>query len=123
MTLAKFIARKLTPNEVNAEIEGLLDDFRYLPGLKKIILFGSAAFGQMSEASDLDVVLIFDSPDEARNASRKVYKIRKNSHWPADILCADTASYEQRSQMGGVLFVARQEGRVIFTRDSNVAVS
>jgi predicted nucleotidyltransferase len=115
MSLVRLTAKKLTAAQITAEVDRLLTDCKKQPGLIKVILFGSANQGTMTEASDLDLVLIFATATEAKQASRSMHALRTTS-WPADLLCIDEKLYEDRSQSGGVFFVARNEGRVIYER-------
>lgn len=79
-----------------------------------MILFGSAAQGSMSEASDLDVVLVFADEPSARQASRGAFLAQLAVAGGPDLRrCGIPGSYDERSRLGG-LFVARTEGREIF---------
>lgn len=116
MPIDKLVARKLSLSEIQTHVDGLLEDFSHLDGLKRILLFGSAARGTMSEASDIDAVLIFDSLENASYYRKKIHSLRVKTKWPADLICVDEAQFNERSQIGGVLFVAREEGCVLFER-------
>lgn len=117
MPLHKLVARKLSPSEIESLIHTLIEDVQSLAGLKRVIVFGSAARGTMCEASDLDVVLIFDSHKEAKAASKSVYLTRKHSQWPTDFICVDEHTYAAKSLVGGVFYSAREEGRIVFERE------
>ena len=97
----------------------MVEDFRAFPGLDRVILFGSAARGTMTEASDLDIVLVFDLREQAIDALKRLYSARQRSHWPIDILSVDRAHFEKMSRLGGILFVAADEGRTIFERKTS----
>lgn len=114
MTLARFTAKKLTPAEIEALVATAVRELSGMPGLQAMILFGSAALGTMSEASDLDIVMIFDTSARATEAGRSVHGLRKDAKWPMDILCTDVATYLEKREVGGVYFVAHREGRLIF---------
>ncbi|MEZ4749316.1 MAG: nucleotidyltransferase domain-containing protein [Bdellovibrionota bacterium] len=101
--------------EVDFLVRRLLSDILPLDGLEEAILFGSAARGEMTEASDLDIVLIFSRPSEAAHAARTVHQKRKASaEWPTDLLCVDRAAYTEKSAIGGVYLIAREDGRRIY---------
>ncbi|MBI1862271.1 MAG: nucleotidyltransferase domain-containing protein [Deltaproteobacteria bacterium] len=114
MSLAKLTAAKLSQDEISELIQRTVDGLQGIPGLERAILFGSAARGEMSEASDLDVVLIFDSVSHAKEGARLAQWQRVKPLWPTDFLSTDRATYETRSHLGGVFFCAREEGRDIF---------
>ena len=114
MTLARLTARKLTPEEVQGLVENVLTDLSGVAGLTAIVLFGSAATSEMSEASDLDIVMVFDTEEHCNLARREVHSLRRTALWPMDILCVDLATYRSKSEIGGVYFVAAHEGRIIY---------
>lgn len=115
MSLVKLTAKKLSKKEVDSVVTGFLQDLKELPEVEEIILFGSAARGEMSEASDVDFVVIFPTKVEARAGSKQFHKNRKN-FWPVDVLFVDRKHFESRSQLGGVFFIAREEGKTLFRR-------
>src|SRR3989442_1456836 len=114
MTLSKLSARPLTPTEIDSEVQKFVQDLSGMGGLEKMILFGSAATKKMTEASDIDLVLIFQTKETARQASKNVQQKRKTAKWPADILCVDTVKFNEASEVGGILYVAKREGTVVF---------
>ena len=115
MTLAPLTARPLDPAEVAGLIAALVTDAKLLPGITRVILFGSAAENRMTEASDLDAVLIFSTAEEARQAQKAFY-VQRTFSWPVDAICVDVETFNERSRFGGVLYVAAREGRVVFER-------
>jgi predicted nucleotidyltransferase len=114
MTLARLTARKLIPSEVQVLIEHIVQDLSGLPGLVALILFGSAASGEMTEASDIDVVAVFDSTERAHAMGKTIHGQRKRATWPMDILSVDRETFKAKSQVGGVYYVAYREGRAIW---------
>ncbi len=115
MTLARLVARAMRPDEVQALTDALVNDARRHAGLKRVILFGSAAEGRMTEASDIDAVLIFDTAQQARTAQSQFYQQRVFV-WPTDAICVDEQLFAERSAVGGILYVAAHEGKVLFDR-------
>jgi predicted nucleotidyltransferase len=121
MGLVKLTAKKLSQKEVDSIVTGFLNELKELPEVEEIILFGSAARGEMSEASDVDFVAIFPAKAGARVGSKQFHKNRKN-FWPVDVLFVDREHFESRSQLGGVFFVAREEGKILFRRGNDPKV-
>lgn len=117
--LAKGLAKRLSKERIDFEVATLVSDFSVLVGLEEMILFGSAASGSMSEASDLDVVLIFDSVENAKQAS-KIARQKRSSHWPADFVFVSRERFKQMADLGGVLYVAKREGRIIYCHDTHI---
>ena len=118
MTLVKLTAKKLSQEEVDSIVTGFMNELKELPEVEEIILFGSAARGEMSEVSDVDFVAIFPTKAGARVGSKQFHKNRKN-FWPVDVLFVDREHFESRSQLGGVFFVAREEGKTLFRRGND----
>lgn len=116
MSLARLTANPIPQSTVDEMVGKLLFEFRTLPGIESIILFGSAARGTMTESSDLDLLLIFDAPEQARSGFREAQTRRKKMVWPLDLLCVDVSIFKERSAIGGVLFCARTEGKILFKR-------
>lgn len=114
MTLARFLAKKLSEEEINELVHNIIADFSSAPGLRSILLFGSAANGTMTDASDIDVILIFDTKESSSRARKSVGSLRRKSAWPMDLLCVDIKTFQRKSKVGGIYFVAQNEGRVIF---------
>ena len=81
----------------------------------KIILFGSAATGQMTRDSDIDLLVV--EPD-VRNQRNEYVRIRKalwDIDYPFDILFISTDWFEQSKEVvGGIAHPASKYGRVIY---------
>src|SRR5690606_30206068 len=115
MGLEKLVAKKLSSAEVEKLVRRLLDEILPLTGLEEARLFGSAARGEMTEASDLDIALTFDTPENATIASKSAHGERRESaRWPTDILCVDRATYEEKSHIGGGYWIVREDGKVVY---------
>lgn len=115
MSLAKLNAKKLTSTEINVLVEAFSKELRLLPGIEEIILFGSAARREMTDASDIDIVAIFSHKDSARLGA-KIFHQNRKTFWPVDILFVDRDYYLKKIHLGGVLFVAHEEGISIFKK-------
>jgi len=81
----------------------------------RIILFGSAAAGQMTPDSDIDLLIV--EPDTGNQ--RAEYVRIMNALWgirhPVDILFITTDWFEQSKNVsGGIAYPAHKYGRVIY---------
>jgi predicted nucleotidyltransferase len=74
--LNKLVARKLASEEVKELLQRSLEFLVPTEGLESILLFGSAARGEMTDASDLDFVCIFDTESNARKAPKAIATCR-----------------------------------------------
>jgi uncharacterized protein len=81
----------------------------------KIILFGSAATGQMSKDSDIDLLVV--EPALANTHERRV-AIRGavgDVGYPVDIIVMRTERFERTKRfIGGIAYPANKYGRVIY---------
>jgi predicted nucleotidyltransferase len=82
----------------------------------KIILFGSAATGQMTKDSDIDLLVV--EPDPVPNTHERSYEIRKALYevpYPMDVIVIRTARFEETKRViGGIAFPANKYGRVLY---------
>lgn len=114
MSLARFTAKSLDRSEVQQLIDKTVNELSVLSGLEEIILFGSAARNKMTDGSDLDLVLIFSTEDQVLSARRQLYGLRKPPLVPCDLILVDRSLFDARAAIGGVLMVAKDEGRTVF---------
>ncbi len=81
----------------------------------KIILFGSAATGQMTRDSDIDLLVVDSKP---KHALQEVVDIRKaigDVEYPVDVLIIAKDRFEATKDLvGGIAFPAHKYGRVIY---------
>jgi len=81
----------------------------------KIILFGSAAIGQMSDDSDVDLLVLEPSPGNARQESVRIRDALAGVTYPFDIIVISTERFEEtKSVAGGIAYPANKYGRVIY---------
>ena len=81
----------------------------------KVILFGSAATGQMTRDSDIDLLIV--EPDVA--GQREEYVRIREALWdidyPFDILFISTDWFEDsKDVIGGIAYPANKYGKVIY---------
>ena len=81
----------------------------------RIILFGSAATGQMTRDSDIDLLVV--EPALANTHERRV-QIRGavgDIGYPVDVIVMPTERFERTKRLiGGIAYPANKYGRVIF---------
>jgi len=81
---------------------------------EKIILFGSAARGEMGPDSDLDF-LIITACDHRRNTARKIRRRLIGIGFPIDIIVAKPEDIERyRNAIGLIYRPALKEGKVLY---------
>ena len=81
---------------------------------ERVILFGSAARGEMNEDSDLDLLVIVDMRDR-RATARQISRARPRRSAPLDVVIA-TATEVEASRHDPCCFLhdALREGRVLY---------
>lgn len=83
----------------------------------RVILFGSAVTGQMTRDSDIDLLVLEDSPDNTRNESVKINDALcgMNMGYPFDVIVMATERFEEsKGVIGGIAFPANKYGKVIY---------
>jgi len=83
----------------------------------RIILFGSHARGDATEASDIDILVVKDQVFSKRNECVELWRVLHSIPYPKDILVATLDEFEfYRKQAGSVFRTASQEGIEIYVR-------
>ena len=83
----------------------------------RIILFGSAARGEMRAKSDLDVLVIVPDGQNRRRIAGTVYRARPRGTRPLDLVVATESDVERhRDTRWYVIASALREGRVLYER-------
>lgn len=105
----------MVSKEIEKEIESITQQIveKYKP--QKIILFGSAAWGNLTPDSDLDFAIIKkDTPYLGRDRMREVYKLVKKNV-AADFLVYRPDEFEAGLKSGDpFLRVINSKGKVLY---------
>jgi len=81
----------------------------------RIILFGSAAKGQMGPNSDLDVLVVMPDGVHRRQTTRKIYRALFGLGWAKDVVVVteeDVRRFEDEPSL--VIYPALKEGRELY---------
>jgi predicted nucleotidyltransferase len=82
---------------------------------ERIILFGSAATGQMTENSDLDLLVVEPAPSNTRDRSIRIRRALGDVHYPVDVIVMSSERFEEtKNIVGGIAYPARKYGRVLY---------
>jgi predicted nucleotidyltransferase len=82
---------------------------------ERIILFGSAATGQMTEDSDLDLLVVEQEPANTRDRSVRIRRALGDVRYPVDVIVMSSARFEEtKNLIGGIAYPARKYGRVLY---------
>ena len=107
--------RKRTVGTVDKKIiEEIVHQIVELVSPQKIILFGSAAKGEMGTDSDLDF-LVVKSCENRREMARTIYKNLKRVGIPIDIVVATPQDIEHYKDTIGLIYrPALREGKIVY---------
>jgi len=82
---------------------------------ERIILFGSAATGEMDRDSDLDLLALLNSPQNPRQESVRIRSHLRGLGWPIDLLVMDRDRFDETKDLvGGLAYPAHRYGRVLY---------
>jgi predicted nucleotidyltransferase len=81
----------------------------------RIILFGSAARGEMTRDSDIDLLVVAPKPENTINEWVSVRRTLRGLGFPFDLFIMATGWFEKsKSVVGGLAYPANKHGRVIY---------
>jgi len=81
----------------------------------RIILFGSAARGQLGPNSDLDILVVAADGTSCRQAAQAVYQRLIGFGWPVDVVVATESQLRRNAwNFSLVYYPALREGKVIY---------
>jgi len=81
----------------------------------KIILFGSAATGEMTKDSDIDLLIVEPSPGNRHEEAVRVRDAIGNIQYPVDVLIIGSERFEEtRNLIGGIAYPVNKYGRVLY---------
>jgi predicted nucleotidyltransferase len=82
---------------------------------QRIILFGSAAMGEISKDSDIDLLVLESSPGDTRKESVRIRQAVRGLGYPFDIIVIATERFEEsKNVVGGIAYPANKYGKVIY---------
>jgi uncharacterized protein len=81
----------------------------------RIILFGSAAAGQMTADSDIDLLVVAAAPVTTMKEYGRIYQALRGLGFPFDVFLIATDQFEKTKEtFGGIAYPAHKYGRVIY---------
>ncbi|PWB50034.1 MAG: hypothetical protein C3F06_13090 [Candidatus Methanoperedenaceae archaeon] len=82
---------------------------------KKIIVFGSYAYGHPTKDSDLDILIIKDDDLQGIQRNRMVRNILKDFSIPIDVIVKSSHEFNMlKDVIGTVVYPANKYGKVIY---------
>jgi predicted nucleotidyltransferase len=81
----------------------------------KIILFGSAATGEMTRDSDIDLLIVEPDPPNTHDHRVAIYSAVGDIGYPVDVIVIGTERFEATKRfVGGIAYPANKYGRVLY---------
>jgi predicted nucleotidyltransferase len=81
----------------------------------RIILFGSAATGQMTLDSDIDLLVVEPKPGNTRDRSVLIRRALGDVRYPVDVVVIERERFEETKDLiGGIAYPANKYGRVLY---------
>jgi predicted nucleotidyltransferase len=81
----------------------------------RIVLFGSAARGQMGPDSDLDLLVVKSGVPHRRRLAQQIYRRLLGLTVPIDVIVVTPEDVERyRDKVGPIIGPALEEGRVVY---------
>jgi predicted nucleotidyltransferase len=112
--LKRILAKALPHHFVEALVQSELTALLRLCDPRKVYLFGSAARGTMTDASDIDLLVVLKDGTDIKRVKRSYYCRKKEHLVPVDIIFIVESDFISRSKIGGIPMVCASEGRLIF---------
>ncbi len=82
---------------------------------EKIILFGSAAVGNMTADSDIDLLIVDTGAGDQRRQSVRLREALRGLGYPFDVIVISTEWFEEsKDVIGGIAFPANKYGKVVY---------
>ena len=112
-----FRPTRVSPEETSAIVRGKLDWILEVCTPREVWLFGSAARGELTEASDIDLALVFATGDEISFAREALHRRARSDLWPQDVVFFLKEDIERRASIGGLPMLIMREGVRIYPED------
>ncbi len=101
----------ISPTLVNEIVKRILE----VAEPRRIILFGSAAMGQMTKDSDIDLLVLESAPSDTRRESVRIRQAVRGLGYPFDIIVMAVERFEEsKNVVGGIAYPANKYGKVIY---------
>jgi len=82
---------------------------------ERIVLFGSAAAGQMTRDSDIDLLVVERSPCDPRLEAVRLRAALQGLGRPFDVIVMSAEAFEEsKNVIGGIAYPAHKYGEVIY---------
>lgn len=103
----------ITQEQIKEVINTIIEDYKP----KKIIVFGSYAYGHPTKDSDLDLLIIKDDDLAGIQRNRRVRKILKDFSIPVDVIVKSSKEFDLlKDVIGTIVYPANKYGKVLYVQ-------
>ena len=96
-------------------IDAILQRILAVTQPERVILFGSAATGEMSRDSNIDLLILESAPKNPRELTLRIRQSLRGLGYPFDIIVMSAERFEEsKNVIGGIAYPANKYGRVIY---------
>jgi hypothetical protein len=81
-----------------------------------VVVFGSAARGEMTERSDVDIALVFPDEESLKAGRTSIFGRPPIDPWPTDLLFYTKDAFYAKRESGGVCELIGEEGILVHGR-------
>jgi predicted nucleotidyltransferase len=93
----------------------IVDRLTVRAGIQRVILFGSAARGEMSSDSDIDLLVLQTTGANIRTESVRLREALRGLGYPIDVIVMPLARFEEtKDVIGSMAYPANKYGEVIY---------
>ena len=86
------------PKDLKHEIDNIIEEINKVAEINKIYLFGSYAYGNPNNDSDLDLCILTNNNERKRDLIRKIRDaISKTANMPVDTLVYEKNEFNERA--------------------------
>ena len=108
--LSQPLDTQVTKNLIAVELQRIVENC----DPESVYLFGSAARGEMTDASDLDFLVVLPDFADIKSLKSRYYRSSVARTVPVDTVFVKRSEFEKRSRIGGVCFVVADEGKLLY---------
>jgi predicted nucleotidyltransferase len=98
-----------------ATLQEIVDRIVEVARPRQVILFGSAARGEMGSNSDVDLLVVVEAPVHRRQLAQRIYRSLVGVGFAVDVVVVTTEDVRRYAEHPGmVIRPALSEGKVIY---------
>lgn len=111
--------RGRSTDEISEQLRQFVDAVKPLTDVSAVILFGSAARDQLTDASDIDLAILISDICDQKAIKSKLNEYRKaHISWPVDMVIMKRSWFEQRRSFGGLCMEIDADAKWLYSNEN-----